>query len=128
MGSGSPSHTQPNSLSRLLPLLLLAATPPSALSVLPCQSDDDCLLNGMCIVGNGECMCYKGWVGQECGMLDVLPVPAPHAGPPGVSYGTLASHNTTGLATWGGSLIKDPDSPSLYHLFAVFSSTALNFP
>lgn len=98
-------------------LLLLAAAArhfPPAQSILPCQSDDDCLLNGQCIVGNGECMCYKGWVGQECGMLDVLPVPAPRAGPPGVAYGTLASFNTTGLAAWGGSLLKDPSAPNLY--------------
>ena len=86
---------------------------------LPCQSDDDCNLNGRCIVGNGECMCYKGWVSQDCGLLDVLPVPAPAAArPPAVSYGTLASANATGVAAWGGSLLRDPHQPRPFHLYA----------
>lgn len=78
-----------------------------------CVFDD----SGRCVPGNGECMCYKGWTGQDCGSLDLLPVPTPTAGPPGVSYGTLPSANTTGLATWGGSLIQDPGT-GVYHLFA----------
>ena len=86
---------------------------------LPCQSDEDCNLNGMCIVGNGECMCYKGWVSEDCGELDILPVPQPPPGhPPGVSYGSVPSASQAGLATWGGSLLQDPHRPGLYHLFA----------
>ena len=104
-----------------LALALLPAAAPQPLRrerTLPCQEDEDCSLNGQCIVGNGECMCYKGWIGQDCGTLDVLPVPAPRRGPPAVSYGTLASATTAGLSSWGGSLLKDPSQPSLYHLFA----------
>jgi hypothetical protein len=103
-----------------LALALAAAVlglPLSSDATLPCASDADCSLNGRCIVGNGECMCYNSWTGQACASLDLLPVPKPAAGPPGVSYGILPSANATGLATWGGSLIQDPQT-RVYHLFA----------
>lgn len=65
-------------------------------------------------------MCHRGWVGQDCGTLDVLPLPAPttQGEPPGISYGTLASASAVGLASWGGSLLSDPANSSRYHLFA----------
>ena len=105
---------------RVAALLLQVLIISPAACTLPCQSPEDCSLNGECIPGNGECMCHRGWIGQDCGTLDVLPLPLPitKRAPPGVSYGTLASPFTSGLASWGGSLLQDPTNSSRYHLFA----------
>ena len=82
-------------------LLVLGIVSLACRATLPCESDEDCQLNGRCIVGNGECMCYKSWTGQDCGALDFLPLPKPPAAgmPPGISYGTLPSVDGSGLAT-----------------------------
>ena len=48
-------------------------------------------------------------------MLDVLPVKDPLVDP--VAYGRPPSASGDGLASWGGSIVKDPDT-SIYHLFA----------
>ena len=39
----------------------------------PCQTDDDCSLNGVCS-NAGVCACTVGWTGHRCETLDVLPV------------------------------------------------------
>ena len=39
-----------------------------------------------------------------------------HAGAPGLAYGRVPTASQGGLASWGGSIVKDADG--LYHLFA----------
>ena len=81
-----------------------------------CTSDWDCSLNGDCGPAS-ECYCHKSWVGEDCNRLNVLPVAKPaHAGAPGLAYGRVPTASQGGLASWGGSIVKDADG--LYHLFA----------
>ena len=81
-----------------------------------CTSDWDCSLNGDCGPAS-ECYCHKSWVGEDCNRLNVLPVQKPaHAGAPGLAYGRVPTASQSGLASWGGSIVKDADG--LYHLFA----------
>ena len=81
-----------------------------------CASDWDCSLNGDCGPAS-ECYCHKSWVGEDCNRLNVLPVAKPaHAGAPGLAYGRVPTASQSGLASWGGSIVKDADG--LYHLFA----------
>ena len=97
-----------------LPGILIAAV--------GCQTDEDCNLNGRCVTWSVEsvepvkrsCACLDGWKGTTCGLLDLAPM-ATDAPP---AYGTLPTATHEGLSSWGGSIVRDPDDESKYHLFA----------
>lgn len=63
---------------------------------------------------NGTCKCRAGWTGETCGLLDLDDM-APNAPP---AYGQIPSASTTGVSTWGGSVIHDPNDPHVWHMFA----------
>ena len=96
-----------------------SARGPSA-RVPPCADEMDCELNGLCSKITGQCVCHAGWVGETCGVLDLLPVKDPLATAPDGprAYGTPPTQGGGGLASWGGSVVQDPGKPGLYHLFA----------
>lgn len=88
-----------------------------------CREDEDCMLNGACSSSSGECSCNPGWTGPDCGQLDLLPVKLTEKkGRKGyylpLAYGAYPTDSTPGLSSWGGSIVKDPHTPNLYHLFA----------
>ena len=90
--------------------LLAAGTAAAA-----CADDACCQLNGECTAGS--CHCHAGWRGPDCGLLDLLP--SADADSPGLAYGAPpSSSGSGGLSSWGGSIVADPDTSSLYHLFA----------
>ncbi len=70
-----------------------------------CASDEDCSLNGICTTG--QCICDPGWIGNDCGALDLRP--ANRAG----------GYNRTGegVSSWGSRIVCDPKEAGLYHLF-----------
>jgi hypothetical protein len=39
---------------------------------MPCSENEDCNMNGVC-AANGTCLCRPGWVGVDCGQLDIQP-------------------------------------------------------
>jgi len=82
----------------------LAAAAASAAAA-PCQSDEDCNLNGACSAG--ACACFAPWGGATCGELQFLPIAAPAIfnGYPGASPNASA---------WGGNAILYSGQ---YHLF-----------
>ena len=63
---------------------------------------------------NGTCSCNPGWTGNTCGRLDLMPMASD--APP--AYGTLPTTRSTGLATWGGSIVRDPEDADRWHLYA----------
>lgn len=68
-----------------------------------CTTISDCSLNGDCITG--QCHCDQGWVGQNCGILNLQPAD------PKLSY--FAPNHTS---AWGMSVVRDNHS-GLYHGF-----------
>jgi len=87
-----------------LPLLVLAAS--------GCVTDEDCNLSGRC--ASGTCSCLAGWVGDDCGKLNLAPMDAKQ--PP--AYGKMPTATQEGLASWGGSIVRDPSDAERWHLFA----------
>jgi hypothetical protein len=79
-----------------------------------CADDTGCQLNGACVAG--ACSCHAGWRGEDCGLLDLLP--SAHSDHPGLSYGAPPGSAAGGLASWGGSIVTDPHTSGLYHLYA----------
>lgn len=57
----------------------------------PCESDDDCNLNGICNMSSGQCSCDPQWRGTDCGILNLLPAVK------GEGY------QRQGLNQWGGN-------------------------
>lgn len=74
-----------------------------------CSTDEDCSLNGLC-TAQSQCVCDKGWVGQDCGVLNLAPATR-HTG-----YNLTGSSPPT--SSWGGKIIPDPKDSTLHHLFA----------
>ncbi|UNI22503.1 hypothetical protein JDV02_008389 [Purpureocillium takamizusanense] len=72
-----------------------------------CKTDHDCSLNGVCR-GDSLCHCDPGWLGADCGVLDVRPAKR------------SAGYNLTaqGTSSWCSSVVRDPHDPTLHHLFA----------
>ena len=73
-------------------------------------ADELCALNG--ISSNGTCKCYPGWRGDDCGVLDLLPVEKPLS----PAYGKMPTVDQQGLASWGASVIQDPDGKT-WHMY-----------
>eukprot|EP01050_Picozoa_sp_SAG11_P004927 SAG11_NODE_328_length_10690_cov_25.464357_4_plen_928_part_00 len=75
----------------------------------PCTSDEGCQLNGRC--ARGSCECHAGWIGADCGKLDLI------AGPPPHESGLLGNGSINGvLSSWGGSIVGPDDGQ--WHMFA----------
>ena len=71
----------------------------------PCKNALGCGLNGEC--HNGICECDKGWTGQVCGELDLMPVSKQEIG--------LFINGTT---TWGGTPIVTTDPKTAKKVFS----------
>ena len=75
--------------------------PPPPPPVGPCRDAFDCELNGQCHAG--VCVCSRGWKGQQCGELDLLPVASAAA------VGFVPSDESETLScSWGGNIIQEP--------------------
>ena len=70
-------------------------------SITACASDEDCSLLGVCHAG--KCACDSGWVGEDCGVADLLPL-RPNTG-----------YSNDSAASWGGRPVF---SGGKWHLFA----------
>ena len=80
----------------------------------PCKDALGCSLNGEC--RDGVCTCDKGWKGQVCGELDLMPVDKAEVG--------LFINGTT---TWGGTPIVTTDpktAEKTYHLYVIILYSA----
>eukprot|EP00040_Diaphanoeca_grandis_P024864 m.137143 g.137143 ORF g.137143 m.137143 type:complete len:403 (-) comp29908_c0_seq2:307-1515(-) len=91
--------------------LVLAALSVASYSTMGdmCATDADCQLNGQCTAVHGNsfvCICDKGWVGDDCGVLDVEP-------------GVIAYDHgqTTDTSCWGGGPPYYDAATELYHLY-----------
>jgi len=105
-------------LQSLIALVFVVAT---ATKVdVPCVSDEDCSLNGVCT--EGACVCDPGWTtlpfGENyamlpgCGYLNFAPSPVTKLGPAVAFHG--ADLKTT---SWGGSVHLNP-TDGKYWMFA----------
>ena len=74
------------------------------LQVNACTTDEDCDLNGVCT--DSVCHCDPGWLGADCGRLDLRPGPVQNG----------YNLNQEGTSSWCNSIVKDPSKDSLYHL------------
>ena len=90
-------------------LLLLLLTTTLLEITNACSTDEDCSLNGLC-TAQSQCVCDKGWVGEDCGVLNLAPATR-HTG-----YNLTGSSPPT--SSWGGKIIPDPKDSTLHHLFA----------
>ncbi|KAH7192865.1 uncharacterized protein B0J16DRAFT_394897 [Fusarium flagelliforme] len=103
---------------RILHFLSLLTTSTLALSS-DCKVDEDCSLNGICSKILKKCRCDPGWIGADCGRLDLAPATR-YTGynytytPPGPD-----DFNIWPNASWGGRIIQDRDNKRLFHLFTV---------
>jgi hypothetical protein len=73
-----------------------------------CRTDDDCNLNGECIVGTGTCHCLAAWTSETCGKLALVPA---HKG-----AGLHAADGATS-SSWGGAVQFDNDT-GRFQMFA----------
>ena len=90
-------------MSPLYWLLLLLANRLSALVAAAsggCQSDSDCSMLGTCAAGG--CSCGRGWVGEYCEKLDLLPLDRSALVSNSSGLNELASSSTS---TWGGAAV-----------------------
>ena len=81
-------------------------TPPT-----PPASVPACSLNGES-KGSADCTCDPGWIGDNCGQLDLLPAPPLEAQV--VPIASVAIDNAVANATWGMSVVGPLDD-GLYH-------------
>jgi hypothetical protein len=102
----------------LLPVALLLLLPPPALAAsaagttVPCATDEDCSLNGVCT--GGACVCDAGWTTLPhgvknsmlpgCGYLDFLAANYTACGPACAFHGGVNDNQST--SSWGGSVIE----------------------
>ena len=79
-----------------------------------CSVDEDCSLNGVC--QSASCVCDPGWIGSDCGVLDLSPVERwtgyNHTNATGPDYYTTGRGNSS----WGGHIVQDPSDDRLFHL------------
>ncbi|KAL4927797.1 uncharacterized protein BDV17DRAFT_299061 [Aspergillus undulatus] len=81
-----------------------------------CTADEDCSLNGLCRAG--RCQCDPGWYGTDCGHLDLRPA-LKNNGYNHSTDGVDPSHlDIYGNSSWGGTIVQDPQNPTLFHLIA----------
>ena len=71
---------------------------------LQCEDAFDCNLNGQC--SGGVCVCRGGWLGPDCGTLDLLPAPV-----------TPAFYRAAN-SSWGGSVVQD--EAGAWHIFIAY--------
>lgn len=93
-------------------LLLAGGTIAAAAQAVPCTSDWDCSLNGICTAG--ACVCDAGWTTLPhgvnnamlpgCGYLDFLPANTSACGPACAFHGGV--NDNTSTSSWGGSVIE----------------------
>jgi hypothetical protein len=95
-------------------------------SPVPCSTDEDCSLNGLCTAG--YCVCDDGWttlphglnneLAPACGYLDFLPAAATSCGPACAFHGGVNDNHST--SSWGGSVIElaSPNGTNEYWMFA----------
>ena len=79
----------------------VVAPPPHWTARVPCNTDDDCVLNGVCV--EGACLCDRGWKGRSCEALALLPAPVVGA------YGVSPN-----MSSWGCSVLRMGDT---YHVW-----------
>ena len=75
---------------------------------LACISDADCQYNGVC-TRTRHCQCGQGWMGTNCGMLDLAPA-APNNG-----FRQMAE-NGSWTSSWGGSIHRSNATGAHYLL------------
>ncbi|KID70281.1 uncharacterized protein G6M90_00g085080 [Metarhizium brunneum] len=92
-------------IHRTAQLLAFAIVLPR-LSHQKCTDDEDCSLNGVC-GRDTACRCDDGWIGDDCGILDVRPAKLDNG------YNQTAK----GTSSWCNSIVKDPLERNLHHLF-----------
>ena len=88
-------------------------------SQLPCETDTDCSLNGVCTGPSGRqrCVCDSPWkdaTTEACSVLDVLPHPDDYVPAYGGPRTDTAFHDQN-LTSWGGNIVLGDDGK--YHLF-----------
>ena len=81
-----------------------------------CTTDEDCSLNGICNA-DSSCDCDSGWIGQDCGRLDLAPATR-WTGYNHTNYTDPKYLNTYGNSSWGGRIVQDREDPQLFHLIA----------
>lgn len=70
-----------------------------------CTNDDNCSLNGIC--RSGVCECDDGWIGSDCGVLDLRPS----------RRNSGYNHTFENVSSWGASIVRDPHHDNLHHMF-----------
>ena len=85
--------------------LTSAATPSAA-----CTTDDDCSLNGKCVVASGSCDCYAPWGGSACGVLQFAAAPTVGA------YGDGGA-NASNVTSWGGKAVYEAATATWHGFF-----------
>ena len=80
--------------------LLLLATNALVAASGGCQSDSDCSMLGTC--ATGVCSCGRGWLGEHCEQLDLLPLDRSALVSNSSGLNELASSSTS---TWGGAAV-----------------------
>ena len=86
---------------------------------LPCTSNLDCSLNGVCSKETAMCICDAPWkdsAKEACSVLDVLPHPNGYV----PAYGGGATRRSTSwekqsITSWGGNIVRGEDQK--YHMF-----------
>ncbi|KAG4267387.1 hypothetical protein FPRO04_12947 [Fusarium proliferatum] len=84
-----------------------------------CKNDEDCSLNGICSRWKKTCRCDPGWIGSDCGRLDLAPATRytgynhTYEPPSREDFGIWPN------ASWGGRIVQDRDNKQLFHLFTV---------
>ncbi|KAF1957179.1 hypothetical protein CC80DRAFT_444685, partial [Byssothecium circinans] len=95
---------------------LLATIAFTHLVLAACTTDEDCSLNGLCSSATSLCTCDPGWIGEDCGHLDLRPA---------TRYTGYNHTNITaadpyregrGNSSWGAHILHDRNDPSLFHL------------
>ncbi|RDW93190.1 uncharacterized protein DSM5745_00512 [Aspergillus mulundensis] len=90
-----------------------------------CETDEDCSLNGLCRrqspwskLGEKSCKCDPGWFGEDCGHLDLRPAIKDNGYNHSADAVDSMHLGLYGNSSWGGTVVQDPQDPSLFHLVA----------
>ena len=115
-GAGPKYHDGRCTSGGVTPLALAPPPPTTGPPPAPrraCTSDAGCSLCGSCDVATGTCRCDRGFAGANCEVLNMGG--ALKCGEGGLCMvGERVGSNsgvepTTGYATWGGSVVSNPD-------------------